>query len=146
MNYLVYIEHSAENLQFYLWLKDYSKRFEDAPTADTALAPVWTQEMEEEVLTRVQKEKASRLRQEAPGAEIFTGTDFEKKMKKPDPGLAAVKSGNNNPFNTPPRTPAGGHDNDTESIGMSQFTSTQATYKSLASEAFASAGAKAPCQ
>lgn len=143
MNYLIYVEHSAENLQFYLWLKDYSKRFDEAQTADMALAPVWTQEMEDEVLARVQKEKATRMRQEESGAEIFRGTDFEKKMKKPDPVLAAVKSANSNPFNTPPRT-ADGNDHDNESVAMSQPVSTQGTYKSLASEAFASAGAKAP--
>lgn len=28
MDYLVYVEHNAENLQFYLWYKDYCSRFD----------------------------------------------------------------------------------------------------------------------
>ena len=46
MNYLVYVEHAAENLQFYLWYKDYEKRFEAARKTDTSLAPEWTQTMQ----------------------------------------------------------------------------------------------------
>ena len=41
MDYLVYIAHDAENLQFYLWLLDYTKRFEDLPASEKALSPEW---------------------------------------------------------------------------------------------------------
>ena len=41
MEYLVYVTHDAENLQFYLWLKDYSLRFEAAPESDRVLSPPW---------------------------------------------------------------------------------------------------------
>lgn len=142
MNYLVYIEHSAENLQFFLWYKDYQTRFANATTSDMPLAPEWTREMEEEVLSRMQKEKQSRLRQEELGAEIFKGTDFEKATKNPD--QAAATSGGGNPFNTPPRTPAGG--NDSESLAPSNAVSNPSTYRSQASDAFAAAGAKTPCE
>lgn len=47
MDFLKYIEHSAENLQFYLWFKDYIKRFEDLPANERALSPEWTQAQEE---------------------------------------------------------------------------------------------------
>lgn len=41
MNYLKYIELSAENLQFYLWLRDYTKRFEQLSEYEKALSPEW---------------------------------------------------------------------------------------------------------
>src|SRR5690242_10027602 len=47
MDFLKYIEHSAENLQFYLWYKDYEKRFSQLPESERILSPEWTQEQEE---------------------------------------------------------------------------------------------------
>jgi len=79
MNYLIYVERSAENLQFFLWHRDYSRRFADAKTPDIALAHEWTQSMEDDALVRVKEEQAEQARQ-APkeSAGIFKGTDFEK--------------------------------------------------------------------
>jgi len=42
MNYLKYIEHAAENLQFYLWYRDYSARWQKLPESEKALTPEWT--------------------------------------------------------------------------------------------------------
>ena len=39
MDYLVYVEFSAENLQFYLWFKDYVRRFETLPEKEKTLSP-----------------------------------------------------------------------------------------------------------
>src|SRR5579871_4541355 len=39
MDYLVYIEHSAENLQFYLWYQDYARRWNVLPANQRALSP-----------------------------------------------------------------------------------------------------------
>lgn len=142
MNYLIYIEMSAENLQFFLWHRDYVQRFHSATTSDIALAPEWTQEEQNEAFNKLQKEHREGLKRDpAATASIFKGTDFEKSgpmspstMDKPSP----IFSGNN-PFNTPPRTPNG--DN------MSDFTAQNAmTYRSQANDAFASAGTKAPCK
>jgi hypothetical protein len=47
MEFLKYVEHSAENLQFYLWFKDYVKRFEALPENERILSPEWTQAQEE---------------------------------------------------------------------------------------------------
>lgn len=38
MDYLVYVEFNAENLQFYLWFKDYTKRFNALPESERALS------------------------------------------------------------------------------------------------------------
>ncbi|KAL8829400.1 MAG: hypothetical protein Q9191_002042 [Dirinaria sp. TL-2023a] len=41
MNYLCYVSHDAENLQFYLWLADYHHRFQRAPQSEKQLCPKW---------------------------------------------------------------------------------------------------------
>ena len=41
MNYLKYIELAAENLQFFLWYRDYAKRFDELPDKEKALSPTW---------------------------------------------------------------------------------------------------------
>ena len=41
MDYLVYISHDAENLQFHLWLQDYTQRFSALKPESKALAPEW---------------------------------------------------------------------------------------------------------
>ncbi|KAF2463428.1 uncharacterized protein BDR25DRAFT_297956 [Lindgomyces ingoldianus] len=92
MNYLKYIELSAENLQFFLWYRDYCKRFSEVPESEKALSPEWTGEhVESEAQTR-----PKRLGAEA--ASIFKGTDFVS-----EPRVAEVEK--SNPFFTPPRTP-----------------------------------------
>ncbi len=45
MNYLKYIEHDAENLQFFLWFRDYKTRFANVPDSEKNLSPEWTNEL-----------------------------------------------------------------------------------------------------
>ncbi|GAP90200.1 putative regulator of G protein signaling superfamily [Rosellinia necatrix] len=129
MNYLVYIEHAAENLQFFLWYRGYVKRFRAAPDSELALAPEWTQEMEEDTIARIQKDAASQAKKGLPTAiDIFKGTDFEKARE--------VHVESRDPFSTPPRSSAG--DN-------SSFSGSQTTINSSqAADAFTAAGAKQP--
>ncbi|KAL8700873.1 MAG: hypothetical protein Q9201_005219 [Fulgogasparrea decipioides] len=42
MDYLVYVSHDAENLQFWIWLQSYTKRFYAAPPSEQALSPPWS--------------------------------------------------------------------------------------------------------
>jgi len=132
MNYLIYIERSAENLQFFLWYRDYTKRFGEATTSDIALAPEWTQAMEDEAAAKVQKEHLERLRKDPAAAHIFKGTDFEKEPSQ------AIVSEPTDPFGTPPVTPSGQE----STLAASQAMS----YRSQASEAFNRAGVKQPCK
>jgi hypothetical protein len=74
MDYLVYVVHDAENLQFYLWLKDYTKRFGELKTEEQALSPEW----KTEINPFTDDEKASHKKNKS---EI----DFEK-MQKPSYG------------------------------------------------------------
>lgn len=148
MNYLTYIEYSAENLQFFLWYRDYCKRFSELPSKEQVLAPEWTAE---------QAEKAEALASQAtttPGpktmsretAAVFKGTAFAPQTS----GVFEVKG---DPFNTPPVTLAadGGEsitppefawsDNDSEKKGPSK------SYQQKAAGAFADADLKwQPCE
>jgi len=41
MNYLMFVQYSAENLQFYLWLLDYEKRWNALVKNQQDLSPEW---------------------------------------------------------------------------------------------------------
>lgn len=141
----MYIEHSAENLQFFLWLKNYTTRFHAATTADMALAPEWTQESQDEAFNKLQKEHREGLKRD-PNivAGIFKGTDFEKRGNTTAKTLdGSLPFSETNPFCTPPRTPLG-TERLSSSFGGSE--STAANYRSQANDAFTAVGIKAPCK
>jgi hypothetical protein len=135
MNYLIYVERSAENLQFFLWHRDYVKRFHTAGTSDLTLAPEWTKAMEDEVSVRIQKENTDKARNEVKTVSILKSTDFEKTSET---AVSTIEGTGNNPFHTPPMTPG-----DQESMYPA---SNAQTYRSQASEAFTAAGARLPCR
>lgn len=95
MNFLKYIELSAENLQFYLWFRDYSKRFSELPKSEKVLSPEWTSDKANHSDTKTGPKLMN-----AEAAAILKGTDFasDARINESD------KSGSN-PFFTPPRTP-----------------------------------------
>jgi hypothetical protein len=155
MNYLLYIEHAAENLQFYLWLKDYTQRFHEAKTSDIALSPEWTQAQHDAALQAAQAQITGLkrpTRTHTAAGEIFKDTDFEKVPK-------ITSSESSDPFATPPRTPAAAA-NDTTPHPWESSTSpgsdcrssytygfpTPESYQQSAGEAFAAAGLKQPCK
>ena len=115
MNFLLYIENSAENLQFYLWFRDYVKRFDQLPENEKKLSPAWTSEQPKPKLIQgktisdldMTPGERQKVNQEVCAA--IKGTDFDSKVK-----LKVTEVGHN-PFNTPPMTPIG----DTESMSPS---------------------------
>jgi hypothetical protein len=152
MNYLVYIEHSAENLQFYLWYRDYAKRFAEAKTSDIGLAPVWTQSQHDAALQSAQMATITQKRlTKSEAAGIFQDIDFEKVPK-----VTAIES--TDPLMTPPRTPAEALSPNAaaqpwdSTHGLSEQGSLHTTtnsnpesYHQQAGEAFTAAGLKQPC-
>jgi hypothetical protein len=44
MDYLVYVEYNAENLQFFLWYRDYVRRFDALPEKEKIPSPEWIPE------------------------------------------------------------------------------------------------------
>ncbi|QIX01079.1 hypothetical protein AMS68_006596 [Peltaster fructicola] len=124
MNYLKYVEYSAENLQFFLWYKDYTSRFDKLPDNEKALSPTWTKSDAEAAL-------ASRPRKpNAIVAQLLQNTTFA------DVKTTAVERVD--PFHTPPESPSldENHDDDRTTIA----TTTDSTQG--AAEAFDKAGMK----
>ena len=76
MNYLIYIERAAENLQFFLWLQSYIKRFEALPESQKGLAPVIDLEKLEQDQQARPKSSHGMSRTNRDAAAIFKGTDF----------------------------------------------------------------------
>ncbi|KAK3713759.1 hypothetical protein LTR37_008245 [Vermiconidia calcicola] len=135
MNYLKYIEFSAENLQFYLWFRDYSARFAQLPESAKVLAPEWSHEQAEaEAAANMAGSKPSR-KVNGHVAEALQGTDFADRRAP-------------NPFNTPAQTPSleekrelsseyGSSTGETRTTAVSTTTA-----RSVAEHAFDDAGMK----
>ena len=102
MNYLVYIERAAENLQFFLWYRDYSQRFAKLPLNEQVLAPAWCVDKAnaDTNATHVNMGTSKGITPDA--AAVFKDTDFA------GPKVTVMEYNNsNNPFHTPPATPDG---------------------------------------
>ena len=102
MNYLLYIERSAENLQFFLWFRGYVQRFDALNVNEKSLSPQWTERNMKDALDEWKKSQANvQKRQPSTVAtELLNGTIFSKEAAAP---LVAV----GNPFSTPPVTSHG---------------------------------------
>ena len=97
MNYLIYIEHAAENLQFHIWYRGYCNRFAALPPKERNLSPEWTVEQAEaEALAQSSSAAVKKVSPET--AALFKGTDFAS-------GKVSVAELAPNPFHTPPITP-----------------------------------------
>ncbi|PNP82516.1 hypothetical protein FNYG_04225 [Fusarium nygamai] len=138
MTYLIYVEHAAENLQFYLWFQDYEKRFNANPTTDVKLAPEWTRAMQDEAVIKIRKEQSDKMRKEPEAATIFKGSDFEKKAGSHDRNMSAV-----DPFATPPQS-SKGDDSSTYTASCTMNSLNAMSHQSQASDAFNMVGAQQP--
>ncbi|KAI9838960.1 MAG: hypothetical protein M1819_004168 [Sarea resinae] len=101
MNYLIYIEHAAENLQFFLWHRDYTKRFANLPEKELSLSPEWTIAQVDAENLAAQTNTKGRKKVSPAIAAVIKGTAFAPGSK------VSVAENGSNPFITPPRTPAG---------------------------------------
>jgi hypothetical protein len=74
MDYLVYVEHNAENLQFYLWYKDYVRRFNELPQEEKVLSPEWVPGVNEAPdLTQGAEKKTANFKRQTIAAMMETG-------------------------------------------------------------------------
>ncbi|MCJ1335793.1 hypothetical protein MMC09_001067 [Bachmanniomyces sp. S44760] len=122
MNYLIYIEHAAENLQFFLWYRDYTKRFAELPASERCLAPEWTKDKAEAEERAAQNNPVLPKKVSPETAIAFKGTDFA------PPSVSVVEYGSN-PFHTPPRTPVP-QDGRESTLGGSDWGDDGSTLKS----------------
>lgn len=134
MNFLKYIELSAENLQFFLWYRDYSKRFNELPESEKVLSPEWTGSQ-----TNGEVPKLSKQSPEATA--ILQGTDFAASEKT---AARSDKSNSNNPFFTPPHTPTADSHHREESLDSydESMTTGKVNHSERAAGAFENAGLK----
>lgn len=88
MDYLVYVEFNAENLQFYLWYKDYARRFEALSDAEKALSPAWNPESQDITnLAKDPEEEESKARRQSQAPSLAEpGFDAKKVVKFSDEG------------------------------------------------------------
>ncbi|KAI9841248.1 MAG: hypothetical protein M1837_000913 [Sclerophora amabilis] len=143
MNYLIHIELSAENLQFFLWYIDYCKRFEQLPAGERALAPEWTAAQAEAAVQSAQVQAVGQKKVSPEAAALFKGTDFAGRT------TVTVTETGTNPFCTPPRTPGVEKDEkssvDVQSIsndGTSTLIGSHKSVQGKAAGAFANADLK----
>lgn len=151
MNYLKYIEHAAENLQFFLWLKDYTLRFKQLDPSQLALAKEWTMSPSETELLASTNAREKRKLDGSPGvpnnASLGASTTSSDADLRDPNGKRAVS-----PFNAMAR-------HDSQESGRTNFngseksftgySATQATsldYRLTAAAAFSSAGLVPPCE
>lgn len=151
MNFLLYVENSAENLQFYLWFRDYEKRFDQLPENEKKLSPTWIPEQSKPKIAPARATDPDMTVEEKRAANhevnaAIKGTDFDSKVR-----LTVVETGHN-PFNTPPRTPTGDADSlapstvcwNEDSLTLKSGAGTTHTKKSA--DAFEAAKTFQPCQ
>ena len=148
MNYLIYIEHSAENLQFYLWYRNYLRRFNELPPNQRALAPEWSAEQAELDAQANQGTPGPKQQISAETAAVFKDTDFA-------PPVASVVEVKGNPFSTPPRTPNAEKSRDSVAPSVrawsenasTLFSNTERSFQAKTAGAFQGADLKwQPCE
>jgi hypothetical protein len=142
MHYLVYIERAAENLQFFLWYRDYSRRFFLLPHCQQELSPVWTETLQTETDARG-GQRATLLQTVSPEVvDIIEESQLASKLQNPKIGWS--------PFSTPTRSIQGDHDGETLKSGQSDSVKSPATVRSTtmgeaAAAAFERAEHLQPC-
>jgi hypothetical protein len=148
LNYLKYIEMAPENLQFFLWYKDYEKRFNEASGADRALAPEWTEAHAEAERRNYRTQlKTPKATNEAV-KEILKGTDFEEENNMPvvvtnaDATLFDTQSIVASSYNAQRGTIASQDGSFAPTTGMASLAS---NHTQVTAEAFDEAGMKQPC-
>jgi hypothetical protein len=148
MNYLKYIEHAAENLQFYLWLRQYTEKFNALPDSERALAPEWKMTQAESDKLVSETTRTMKISADTVAALKGTGLDSTPKI---------AESEKPNPFGTPERTPSEESDRtppmsmvgseDARSGWMSTFSGNTDDTRKRAADAYGEAGLKwKPCK
>jgi hypothetical protein len=151
MDYLVYVDHTAEHLQFFMWFRGYVKRFEALPASEKTLSPQWTRKDEMSALEEWKKVRAATQKQQLDGTvkEVFKGTAMfgkEGPATVTHSGVPYAGFGVGNPFVTPPVTSHGPASQTTENSSVPSSNSVNPwetsgsvkspTHKSLSNENF----------
>jgi hypothetical protein len=96
LNYVKYVMHSGENLQFFLWYQEYLKRFKAAPENQTVLSPPWSQAQNERIIQQMEAQRQAALTRGNPTVRLYDNAAAE-----------VNESDEHDPFDTPDHTPPG---------------------------------------
>lgn len=99
MNYLKYIEHDAENLQFFLWARAYIKKFDELPANEQKLSPEWLKSPYDNDSHGTSTPSHLKVSSDTATFLKGTGLDSGRKVHETSEELG-------NPFHTPPITPS----------------------------------------
>lgn len=143
MNYLKYIEYSAENLQFFLWYRDFSSRWDKLSASEKALAPEWSASAADADIYGASPARPKRVPPQI--AEVLKNTDFADGPK--------VTVDRADPFYTPPKSGSFDDKRDIASDYGSSFSddktflsSNGSSHRVVTEQAFDDAGMKwKPC-
>ncbi|KAK6599713.1 hypothetical protein H4I95_08588 [Botrytis cinerea] len=130
MNYLEFIEHAPENLQFFLWFRDYTSRFEKSKPCNPFSTPPATASSERQASSSSECQNDSAV-----------GFDDAAYDKRPMTTLAVKTT-----IDSPPRVTAPwetGFDKEAKSL-MEVRPAAQDSYSSIAQQAFSRAGIPIP--
>jgi hypothetical protein len=77
LDYLVYVEYNAENLQFYLWYRDYVRRFDALPEKEKVLSPEWIPEVTDlpDLSNAQEKAEKKKTKRDTLATAMHTGYD-----------------------------------------------------------------------
>jgi len=113
MDYLVYVEHNAEFLQFFLWYYDYIQRWSGLLPRQKALSPVWDPEKAHEPRSRFITYSHKRARSQKMN-KIISIMEMESDRQPGD--SLAEDEGRKSTSSSRPRTPPPALLSPTESI------------------------------
>src|ERR1700759_1839321 len=122
LNYLKYHEHSAENLQFFLWYQDYVKRFNELPASEQALAPEWTEAQAEAERREYRQQVKARGPQNPVAEELFKNSDFEEQAVVSESVDVTDQLPNNDAISTASEKPRGVTSSDSKNRPVSRLT------------------------
>src|ERR1700760_2189453 len=149
LNYLKYHEHSAENLQFFLWYQDYVKRFNELPASEQALAPEWTEAQAEAERREYRQQVKARGPQNPVAEELFKNSDFEEQAVVSESVDVSNQPPTDDPISTSSKNQRGITSSDSKNrpvssvAGMKSFVS---GFSQKAESAFEESGMSRPCK
>jgi hypothetical protein len=133
MDYLIYIAHDAETLQFYLWLQDYKRRYSALRKEEQYLSPEWR------AAKQAEDRRLAHKKSTAENLGDFPVMDKESAIRMTELSLAAKEV-----FDEPPMSPTATA-TDYESF-ITKSVHSQKTVQELAEDASQQAGLKwQPC-
>jgi hypothetical protein len=99
MDYLVYVEYNAENLQLFLWYRDYVRRFDALPKKEKTLSPEWIPEAKDlpDLSNDPEMGEKKKTKRDTLATAMDTGYDSK----------TATFFGDESEFRTTPASPAG---------------------------------------